>query len=117
MNTARKVHRRRRKQGECARPLLAIRNQCLECMGYDAAEVEHCTSPGCWLYPYRFGYCPNSTKIRGRSVDGGMPTGGGHGEPGSEHRIASRLMGGSGEIEGSSGGKGAIARAEGDNAK
>ena len=31
----------------------AMRAFCLECMGYDAAEVRRCTAPACPLYPYR----------------------------------------------------------------
>ena len=31
----------------------AIRAFCLECMGYQSAEVNRCTAPACPLYPYR----------------------------------------------------------------
>ncbi len=31
----------------------AIRAACLECMGYQSAEVNRCTAPACPLYPYR----------------------------------------------------------------
>lgn len=31
----------------------AIRGLCLECMGYQSAEVNRCTAPACPLYPYR----------------------------------------------------------------
>lgn len=31
----------------------AIKAFCVECMGYDAAEVKLCTSPACTLFPYR----------------------------------------------------------------
>ena len=31
----------------------AIRAFCLECTGYDAAEVRRCTDGACPLYPYR----------------------------------------------------------------
>ena len=28
---------------------------CIECFGYEAGAVKHCTSPACPLYPYRRG--------------------------------------------------------------
>ena len=31
----------------------AMRAFCLECMGYQSAEVNRCTAPACPLYPYR----------------------------------------------------------------
>jgi hypothetical protein len=31
----------------------AMQAFCLECMGWQRKEVEHCTSPACPLYPYR----------------------------------------------------------------
>ena len=31
----------------------AIRAFCLECVGYESAEVNRCTAPACPLYPYR----------------------------------------------------------------
>jgi len=31
----------------------AIRAFCLECFGYESAEVNRCTAPACPLYPYR----------------------------------------------------------------
>ena len=30
-----------------------IRAFCLECMGYQSAEINRCTSPTCPLFPYR----------------------------------------------------------------
>jgi len=51
----RRVCKRRRKPGELATPLVAIRNHCLECCGYNAAETARCTDRRCWLYPYRWG--------------------------------------------------------------
>lgn len=33
----------------------AIRAFCLECVGYEAAEVNRCTAPACPLYEYREG--------------------------------------------------------------
>ena len=50
-----KLSRRRRKPGEVATRKQAIRNMCLECMGYQIAEVHKCTSEQCWLWPYRLG--------------------------------------------------------------
>jgi hypothetical protein len=31
----------------------AVNSQCIECMGYDLAEVKQCCSPQCPLFPYR----------------------------------------------------------------
>ena len=39
-------------------PLKAIRDHCLECMGWSAYEVKNCTGKLCPLYPYRFGKVP-----------------------------------------------------------
>lgn len=47
--------KRRRKPMEVASRKQAIRNFCLECMGYESAEVIRCTSNACWLFPYRLG--------------------------------------------------------------
>jgi len=33
----------------------AIKSACVECMGYNRADVPGCTSHGCPLYPYRPG--------------------------------------------------------------
>ena len=41
--------------GEVATRSVAIRNHCLECCGYNNAEVRRCSGPECWLYPYRMG--------------------------------------------------------------
>ena len=51
-----KVLRRWRRPGQLTSRVNAIRNHCLECVGYNSAEVERCTAPECWLWPYRFGY-------------------------------------------------------------
>lgn len=65
-----RVVRRRRRPGECPRFAIAVRNACLECCGYDAAEVERCTAPMCWLYPYRMGKDPcRKGESHGRHVD------------------------------------------------
>ncbi len=55
MRAQQKVVKRQRKAGELARARIAIRNHCLECVGYNAAEVRRCTDHACWLWPYRFG--------------------------------------------------------------
>jgi len=47
--------RRPRKPGECASRKAAIRNHCLECVGYQQTEVRECTDKDCWLYPFRMG--------------------------------------------------------------
>ena len=39
-------------------PLKAIRAHCLECVCGSAKEVELCTDPKCWNYPFRFGSNP-----------------------------------------------------------
>jgi len=39
-------------------PWKIIRKRCLYCAG-TYKEVEQCSSPGCPLWPYRFGYDPN----------------------------------------------------------
>ena len=42
----------------------SIRNHCLACMGWEdaAKEVDKCTSPHCWLYPWRLGTTPPAKK-------------------------------------------------------
>jgi len=50
-----KLKNRRRKEGEICTRRDAIRNHCMECMGYQMAEIRHCTAIACWLYPYRPG--------------------------------------------------------------
>ena len=47
------ILRRRRNPDEVTTARIAIRNHCLECVGYVVSEVERCTSPECWLYPWR----------------------------------------------------------------
>jgi len=50
-----------RQLGQLATPRQAIRTFCLRCMGWAEGEpvpirdVKDCTSPGCWLFPYRLG--------------------------------------------------------------
>ena len=40
-------------------PLKAIRANCLNCMGHNAAEVRRCPIEGCPLYHFRMGHNPN----------------------------------------------------------
>ena len=63
------IVRRRRKSGEYFSRRAAIRNHCLECCAYDRVEVEHCASPACHLYPWRFGASPDAASSRGMLVD------------------------------------------------
>jgi len=58
MPTHHRVVKRPRRKGEVASPLKAIRNHCLECMGYQAKEVKNCPAKECWLWPYRMGKRP-----------------------------------------------------------
>ena len=50
-----KLKSRRRKIGEICTRRDAIRNHCMECMGYMMAEIHRCDSFDCWLYPWRMG--------------------------------------------------------------
>jgi len=54
-NFAEGVKKRRRKAGEIAGRKQAVRNFCLECCAYNAAEVNQCSDEGCWLWPWRLG--------------------------------------------------------------
>lgn len=56
-----KMKRRRRQCGEVASRKEAIRNFCLECMGYQQAEIRRCTATECWLYPWRLGALDDKT--------------------------------------------------------
>ncbi|MFH1731225.1 MAG: hypothetical protein ABIF82_06205 [Planctomycetota bacterium] len=50
------LRRRRREPHEIIKPpSKAIRSFCLECVGWNAAEVERCSAPECHLWPYRMG--------------------------------------------------------------
>jgi len=51
-------------------PIHAIRYFCLECVCWSFEEVEHCTSPLCPLYPFRFGKNPSR---KGIGRQGGNP--------------------------------------------
>lgn len=44
------------KDGKRLSPIKAIRCFCLDCMGYQSAEIEECGGKGnCVLYPFRMG--------------------------------------------------------------
>jgi hypothetical protein len=36
-------------------PIKAIRLFCIECMGYQIAEIPRCTAPNCPLFPFKMG--------------------------------------------------------------
>jgi hypothetical protein len=55
MNVVRTVLRRSRRPGEVAIRSIAIRNWCLECVGWEFCEVTRCTGRDCWFRPYRMG--------------------------------------------------------------
>jgi len=61
--------KRRREPGEIATPVASIRNFCLECCGYQPSEVELCTAPKCWLWPWRFGRTPEGAARQGKDSD------------------------------------------------
>jgi hypothetical protein len=61
-----RVLKRRREAGEIATPVASIRNHCLECCGYQPSEVELCTAPKCWLWPWRFGRTPEGAARQGK---------------------------------------------------
>ena len=65
-----RVLKRRRREGEVPTARIAIRNQCLECVGYGHGEVEQCTDPECWLFPLRFGGKPDTRRNADRDTDG-----------------------------------------------
>lgn len=39
-------------------PLKAIRNKCLDCMGYQPSHVKECGAGNCALHPFRMGRDP-----------------------------------------------------------
>jgi len=43
--------------------MTAIREKCLECMGWSFAEVKNCPSKDCALFPFRFGRSPKQGEI------------------------------------------------------
>ena len=50
-----KLKSRRRNLGEICTRRDAIRNHCMECMGYQISEIKRCTAKECWLFPFRPG--------------------------------------------------------------
>ena len=46
-------------------PIKAIRQQCLECMGWSAHEVNYCADKLCSIFPYRFSNNPERKGIGG----------------------------------------------------
>lgn len=57
----RTVVKHRRDPGTLVKPASrAIRYFCLECMGYQQAEVGRCTATECHLWPYRLGHRPDA---------------------------------------------------------
>ena len=62
MSKFRKIVSRQREPGEIPTMRAAIRNHCLHCCGYQPTEVEKCTAPKCWLYPWRLGKTPPELK-------------------------------------------------------
>ncbi len=63
-----KIRKRRRKPGEYDGRKEAIRNMCMECMGYEMTEIKLCTAKGCWLYPWRLGAL-DSESIKAEKVE------------------------------------------------
>lgn len=50
-------------------PVKAIRLKCLDCSGFQAAEVRQCPVTDCPLYPYRMGKNPSRKGIGGQYGD------------------------------------------------
>jgi len=48
------TYKRRRKPGELPASRAAIRNHCLECMGWES-DPRTCPDTSCWLWLYRLG--------------------------------------------------------------
>ena len=44
-------------------PLRAIRARCLDCTGFQKAEVRRCEETTCPLHPFRFGKNPNRAGV------------------------------------------------------
>jgi len=49
-------------------PIGAIREKCLDCMGYQKCEVTECENQNCSLWEYRFGERPETAVRKGRTV-------------------------------------------------
>ena len=61
MNQAEKRHkeiRERIKAGKATPLTKVIRQHCIDCMGWQPAEVARCTSKECILHPFRMGKNP-----------------------------------------------------------
>lgn len=56
MRKSRKILRRRRRPAEISTLRAAVRNFCIECVGYQAGEVPRCTARQCHLWPWRMGF-------------------------------------------------------------
>ena len=56
------IKQRRRKLNEYPTARIAIRNFCIECMGYQVYDIGGCTDNQCWLYPWRMGKTPDELK-------------------------------------------------------
>ena len=67
--TIRQIVRHRRRPGTIVwPPRNAIRCHCLECMGYQQAEVRRCTDTGCHLWPYRLGQDSKPRELAGAEI-------------------------------------------------
>lgn len=66
------VRHRRREPDEIPIARVAIRNFCLECVGYLSNEVDLCTAPKCWVYPWRLGRTPPELKAKGHGNLNGL---------------------------------------------
>lgn len=49
-------------RADAGAPLVAIRLNCLECMGGSSDEVKRCSAPRCALHPFRFGRSPRAKR-------------------------------------------------------
>ena len=49
-------------------PVKAIRKHCIDCSGYNLAEVSRCEQDDCPLYPYRMGRNPSRAGKGGRTA-------------------------------------------------
>ena len=58
MEEPRRYDLRYEKPKKHKRPVRAIREHCLWCLGGSSKEVELCTSPDCALFEFRFGKNP-----------------------------------------------------------
>lgn len=49
-------------------PIAAIREKCLDCMGYQKGEVTECNNQRCSLWEFRFGERPETAAQKERLV-------------------------------------------------